>query len=189
MAALREQGERLRGQITTGRREAVERQHALGKRTARERIDALLDEGSFTEVDMYRRHQSQGLRMGDNRPYTDGVVTGSGTIDGRRVFVYAQDFTISGGSLGEAHAAKIHKVMDLAISTGSPVIGLIDSGGARIQEGVAALAGYGGIFQRSVQASGVIPQISVVRGPCAGGAADTVGLADFAVMVRGTAQR
>ncbi|MFC6081808.1 acyl-CoA carboxylase subunit beta [Sphaerisporangium aureirubrum] len=188
MAVLREQGERLRDRITAGRREAVERQHALGKRTARERVDELLDEGSFTEIDMYRRHQAQGLRMGDNRPYTDGVVTGSGTIDGRRVFVYAQDFTISGGSLGEAHAAKIHKVMDLAISTGSPVIGLIDSGGARIQEGVAALAGYGGIFQRSVQASGVIPQISVVLGPCAGGAAYTVGLADFAFMVRDTAQ-
>ncbi|MDH2424471.1 acyl-CoA carboxylase subunit beta [Sphaerisporangium sp. TRM90804] len=188
MATLREERDGLRDSIVAGRRASVDRQHALGKRTARERIDALLDEGSFTEFDMYRRHQAHGMRMEENRPYTDGVVTGSGTIDGRRVFLYAQDFTVMGGSLGAAHASKIHKVMDLAISTGSPLIGLIDSGGARIQEGVVALSGYGGIFQRSVQASGVIPQISVVLGPCAGGAAYTVALADFAFMVRGTAQ-
>ncbi|MFB9252658.1 acyl-CoA carboxylase subunit beta [Sphaerisporangium melleum] len=188
MEALRERHGGLRGGILAGRREGVERQHRLGKGTARERIAMLLDEGSFIELDMYRRHQAHGLRMEENRPHTDGVVAGSGTIDGRRVFVYAQDFTIFGGSLGAAHAAKIHKVMDLAISTGSPLIGLIDSGGARIQEGVVALSGYGGIFQRSVQASGVIPQISVVLGPCAGGAAYTVALADFAFMVRDTAQ-
>nr|WP_248964384.1 acyl-CoA carboxylase subunit beta [Sphaerisporangium perillae] len=188
MEALRERHGGLRDGIVAGRAAAVERQHALGKGTARERIAMLLDEDSFIELDMYRRHQAHGLRMEENRPHTDGVVTGSGTIDGRRVFVYAQDFTIFGGSLGAGHAAKIHKVMDLAISTGSPLIGLIDSGGARIQEGVVALSGYGGIFQRSVQASGVIPQISVVLGPCAGGAAYTVALADFAFMVRDTAQ-
>nr|WP_250562628.1 acyl-CoA carboxylase subunit beta [Sphaerisporangium fuscum] len=188
MGELRERHGELRDGIAAGRPDGVRRQHALGKRTARERIDALLDEGSFIELDMYRRHQAHGMRMEDNRPHTDGVITGSGTIHGRRVFVYAQDFTIFGGSLGAAHAAKIHKVMDLAISTGSPLIGLIDSGGARIQEGVVALSGYGGIFQRSVQASGVIPQISVVLGPCAGGAAYTVALADFAFMVRDTAQ-
>ncbi|WP_203982919.1 acyl-CoA carboxylase subunit beta [Sphaerisporangium rufum] len=188
MRALRDRHHELREDILAGRADGVARQHRLGKRTARERIDALLDEGSFIELDMYRRHQAHGLRMEENRPHTDGVVTGSGTIDGRRVFVYAQDFTIFGGSLGAAHASKIHKVMDLAISTGSPLIGLIDSGGARIQEGVVSLSGYGGIFQRSVQASGVIPQISVVLGPCAGGAAYTVALADFAFMVRDTAQ-
>ena len=188
MGSLRERHTGLRDGIVAGRPQGVERQHALGKHTARERIAMLLDEGSFIELDMYRRHQAHGLRMEDNRPHTDGVVTGSGTIDGRRVFVYAQDFTIFGGSLGAGHASKIHKVMDLAISTGSPIIGLIDSGGARIQEGVVALSGYGGIFQRSVQASGVIPQISVVLGPCAGGAAYTVALADFAFMVRDTAQ-
>ncbi|MBB5630260.1 acetyl-CoA carboxylase carboxyltransferase component [Sphaerisporangium krabiense] len=188
MAALRERRDGLRDRIVAGRPDGVARQHALGKLTARERIDALLDEDSFIELDMYRRHQAHGLRIEENRPHTDGVVTGSGTIHGRRVFVYAQDFTVFGGSLGAAHAAKIHKVMDLAISTGAPLIGLLDSGGARIQEGVVALSGYGGIFQRSVQASGVIPQISVVLGPCAGGAAYTVALADFAFMVRDIAQ-
>ncbi|MGV9773867.1 acyl-CoA carboxylase subunit beta [Streptosporangium sp. NPDC003464] len=188
MRLLREQREELREEVTAGHRQAVDRQHALGKHTARERIDLLLDEGSFTEIDMYRRHQSHGLKIEERRPYTDGVITGSGTIHGRRVFVYAQDFTVFGGSLGEAHASKIHKVMDLAISTGSPFIGLNDSGGARIQEGVMSLNGYGGIFQRSVQASGVIPQISVVLGPCAGGAAYSTALADFTFMVRDTAQ-
>ncbi|MFF5207112.1 acyl-CoA carboxylase subunit beta [Streptosporangium sp. NPDC000396] len=188
MRLLREQRDGLRDGIAAGRREAVDRQHALGKRTARERIDLLLDEGSFIEIDMYRRHQAHGLKIGENRPHTDGVITGSGTIHGRRVFVYAQDFTVFGGSLGEAHASKIQKVMDMAISTGSPFIGLNDSGGARIQEGVMALNGYGGIFQRNVQASGVIPQISVVLGPCAGGAAYSTALADFTFMVRDTAQ-
>ncbi|WP_433241131.1 acyl-CoA carboxylase subunit beta [Streptosporangium sp. CA-135522] len=188
MRLLREQRDGLRDEVTAGRRQAVERQHALGKRTARERIELLLDEGSFTEIDMYRRHQAHGLRIEEQRPHTDGVVTGSGTIHGRRVFVYAQDFTIFGGSLGEAHASKIQKVMDLALATGSPFIGLNDSGGARIQEGVMSLNGYGGIFQRNVQASGVIPQISVVLGPCAGGAAYSTALADFTFMVRDTAQ-
>ncbi|GIH75504.1 acyl-CoA carboxylase subunit beta [Planobispora longispora] len=187
MDALRERHERLRDQIVAGRRNAVERQHGLGKRTARERLELLLDEGSFVEIDMYRKHQAHGLRMEENKPHTDGVVTGAGTIHGRRVFVYAQDFAIFGGSLGEAHAAKIQKVLDLAISTGSPFIGVNDSGGARIQEGVMSLNGYGGIFQRFVQASGVIPLISVVLGPCAGGAAYSAALADFTFMVRDTA--
>src|SRR5687768_4717664 len=188
MSLLRGRRGKLRDEIARGRRAAVDRQHALGKRTARERLDLLLDEGSFVEIDMYRRHQAHGLGMEGQRPHTDGVVTGSGTVHGRRVFVYAQDFTVFGGSLGEAHAAKICKVMDLALATGSPFIGLNDSGGARIQEGVMSLDGYGGIFRRSVQASGVIPQISVVLGPCAGGAAYSTALADFTFMVRDTAQ-
>ncbi|WP_090931048.1 acyl-CoA carboxylase subunit beta [Nonomuraea jiangxiensis] len=186
MRLLREQRDGLRDRILAGRRDAVDRQHALGKHTARERLAMLLDEGSFTEIDMYRQHQAHGLRMEEQRPATDGVITGSGTVHGRRVFVYAQDFTIFGGSLGEAHATKIHKVMDLALATGSPFIGLNDSGGARIQEGVMSLNGYGGIFQRNVQASGVIPQICVVLGPCAGGAAYSAALADFTFMVRDT---
>nr|WP_240687229.1 acyl-CoA carboxylase subunit beta [Amycolatopsis suaedae] len=188
MAALREQRDRLRGEITRGRPEGVRRQHQLGKRTARERLELLLDEGSFTEVEPYRRHRATAFGLGETRPHTDGVVAGSGTIDGRRVFVYAQDFTVFGGSLGEAHAAKIHKVMDLAVATGAPLIGLNDSGGARIQEGVLALHGYGGIFRRQVAASGVIPQISVVLGPCAGGAAYSPALADVTFMVRDTAR-
>ncbi|HEU5160203.1 MAG TPA: acyl-CoA carboxylase subunit beta [Streptosporangiaceae bacterium] len=189
MTILRESHGGLRDQILEGRRDAVERQRRLGKGTARERLDLLLDADSFIEIDMYRRRQAQGLRSGaDNRPYTDGVVAGSGTIHGRRVFVYAQDFTILGGSLGEAHAAKIHKVMDLAIANGAPLIGLNDSGGARIQEGVMALNGYGGIFTRNVQASGVVPQISVILGPCAGGAAYSPALTDFTFMVRDVAQ-
>jgi acetyl-CoA carboxylase carboxyltransferase component len=187
MRLLRQQRDGLRDRIVAGRRDAVERQHTLGKRTARERLALLLDDDSFTETDMYRRRPARGVQTADG-PYTDGVVCGSGTIDGRRVFVYAQDFTIFGGSLGEAQASKIHKVMDLALATGSPLIALNDSGGARIQEGVAALDGYGGIFRRNVAASGVIPQISVVLGPCAGGAAYSPALTDFTFMVRGTAQ-
>ncbi|WP_408608069.1 acyl-CoA carboxylase subunit beta [Actinophytocola xanthii] len=188
MRALRARLDGLREQVLDGRAEAVERQRALGKRTARERLDLLLDEDSFLEVDIYRRHQASGLKVSESRPHTDGVVAGSGTIDGRRVFVYAQDFTIFGGSLGAAHAAKIHKVMDLALNAGAPLIGLNDSGGARIQEGVPALDGYGGIFRRHVAASGIIPQISVILGPCAGGAAYSPALTDFVFMVRETAQ-
>lgn len=188
MNQLREEHERLREEVAEGRPQAVARQRSLGKRTARERLELLLDEGSFLELDMLRRHRAQGLGMERQRPHTDGVIAGSGTIDGRRVFVYAQDFTVFGGSLGEAHALKIQKVMDLALSTGSPFIGLNDSGGARIQEGVMSLNGYGGIFQRNVAASGVIPQINVVLGPCAGGAAYSAALADFTFMVRDTAQ-
>jgi acetyl-CoA carboxylase carboxyltransferase component len=188
MRQLREVQDQLRGQITQSMPEAVARQHGLGKLTARERLELLLDEGSFAELDLFRRHQASGLKLSANRPHTDGVVAGSGLIHGRRVFVYAQDFMIFGGSLGEAHAAKIHKVMDLATSAGAPLIGLNDSGGARIQEGVMALAGYGGIFRRNVRASGVIPQISVLLGPCAGGAAYSPALTDFVFMVRGTGQ-
>jgi acetyl-CoA carboxylase carboxyltransferase component len=188
MPVLRQQRDQLSESIVNGNPDAHGRQHALGKRTARERLDLLLDEDSFTEIDMYRQHQATGMKLSATRPHTDGVVAGSGTIDGRRVFVYAQDFTIFGGSLGVAHASKIHKVMDLAIATGAPLIGLNDSGGARIQEGVMALNGYGGIFRRHVDASGVIPQISVILGPCAGGAAYSPALADFVFMVRDTAQ-
>jgi acetyl-CoA carboxylase carboxyltransferase component len=188
MPLLRQRHEELRAHIADGRLEAVRRQHSLGKLTARERIALLLDDDSFIELEPYRRHQLSGAGLAGNRPYTDGVVTGSGTIDGRRVFVYAQDFTVFGGSLGEAHATKIHKVLDLAVAHGAPVIGLNDSGGARIQEGVLALHGYGGIFRRQVEASGVIPQISVVLGPCAGGAAYSPALADFTFMVRDTSR-
>ncbi|MCG8925455.1 acyl-CoA carboxylase subunit beta [Lentzea sp. CC55] len=188
MRSVLDESDRLRSRIVAGDENAVARQHALGKHTARERLDLLLDPGSFTEIDLYRRHQARGMKISENRPHTDGVIAGSGTIDGRRVFVYAQDFSVFGGSLGEAHASKIHKVMDLAISTGCPLIGLNDSGGARIQEGVMALNAYGGIFRRHVAASGIIPQISVVIGPCAGGAAYSPALTDFTFMVRGTAK-
>ncbi|WP_425426478.1 acyl-CoA carboxylase subunit beta [Amycolatopsis australiensis] len=188
MPLLRKRREELRAHIHEGKLDAVRRQHSLGKLTARERLALLLDEDSFTEIEPYRRHQATGPGLAGNRPHTDGVVAGSGTIDGRRVFVYAQDFTLFGGSLGEAHAAKIHKVLDLAVANGAPVIGLNDSGGARIQEGVLALNGYGGIFRRQVEASGVIPQISVILGPCAGGAAYSPALADFTFMVRDTAR-
>ncbi len=187
MSRVRAQHLELREHIIAGHGAAVDRQHALAKLTARERLSVLLDEGSFSEIGMFRRHQAAGLKLRD-RPHTDGVITGSGTIGGRRVFVYAQDFTIFGGSLGEAHAAKIHRLMDLAIAAGAPLIGLNDSGGARIQEGVTSLHGYGGIFSRNVRASGVIPQISVILGPCAGGAAYSPALTDFTFIVRDTAQ-
>ncbi|XVV01175.1 acyl-CoA carboxylase subunit beta [Actinosynnema sp. CA-248983] len=180
MRSLRDRRDELTSRVALGNRAAVERQHELGKRTARERLELLLDEGSFVEVEMFRR--------GTTGAHTDGVVAGSGTVDGRRIFVYAQDFTISGGSLGAAHAEKIHKVMDLALATGSPIVSVNDSGGARIQEGVMALHGYGGIFRRQVEASGIVPQIAVVLGPCAGGAAYSPALADFTFMVRDTAQ-
>ncbi|GAA1563891.1 acyl-CoA carboxylase subunit beta [Actinomadura kijaniata] len=188
MRGLRARNDELRARVVAGQAEAIERQHGLGKRTARERLELLLDEDSFVELEPFRRHQAHGLGMERKRPHTDGVVVGSGTVHGRRVFVYAQDFTVFGGSLGEAHAAKIHKVMDLALDNGAPLIGLNDSGGARIQEGVMALNGYGGIFHRNVRASGVIPQISVILGPCAGGAAYSPALTDFTFMVRDTAQ-
>ncbi|MGW3959594.1 acyl-CoA carboxylase subunit beta [Amycolatopsis sp. NPDC005003] len=188
MPLLLRRHEELRAHIVDGKLEAVRRQHSLGKLTARERIALLLDDDSFIELEPYRRHQSSGPGLTGNRPHTDGVIAGSGTIDGRRVFVYAQDFTVFGGSLGEAHASKIHKVLDLAVANGAPVIGLNDSGGARIQEGVLALHGYGGIFRRQVEASGVVPQISVILGPCAGGAAYSPALADFTFMVRDTSR-
>lgn len=164
------------------------RQRAKGKLTVWERLDALLDPGSFTEVEGLRRHRATGFGMEGRRPYGDGVVTGWGTIEGRTVFVYAHDFRVFGGSLGEAHAQKIHKIMDMAYDAGAPLIGLNDGAGARIQEGVTGLAGYGGIFQRSVRASGVIPQISVIMGPCAGGASYSPALTDFVFMVRTSSQ-
>jgi acetyl-CoA carboxylase carboxyltransferase component len=167
---------------------ATERQHAKGKLTAYERIDLLLDPGSFHEVEALRRHRATGFGLEDKRPHTDGVVTGWGTVHGRTVFVYAHDFRIFGGALGEAHASKIHKIMDMALAAGAPLVSLNDGAGARIQEGVAALAGYGGIFERNTRASGVIPQLSVMLGPCAGGAAYSPALTDFVLMVRGTAQ-
>ncbi len=166
-------------------RRAVDRQHDLGKLTARERIEALLDKGSFQEMDMLVQHQAQGFGIEDNRPLGDAVITGWGTIDGRTVFVFAEDFTAFGGSLGEVVADKICKVMDLAMDTGAPIIGLKDSGGARIQEGVIALDGYGRIFERNVRASGVIPQVSVVMGPCAGGAVYSPAITDFVYQVEG----
>ncbi|MEW2635796.1 acyl-CoA carboxylase subunit beta [Streptomyces sp. NPDC048389] len=167
---------------------ATERQHAKGKLTAHERIELLLDPGSFNEVETLRRHRATGFGLEHKRPYTDGVITGWGTVHGRTVFVYAHDFRIFGGALGEAHAQKIHKIMDMAMAAGAPLVSLNDGAGARIQEGVSALAGYGGIFQRNTKASGVIPQISVMLGPCAGGAAYSPALTDFVFMVRDIAQ-
>lgn len=165
---------------------AVERQHDAGKLTARERIEVLLDEDSFQEIDPFVRHHETNFGIDDKRPLGDAVVTGWGTIDGRNVFVFAEDFTRFGGSLGEAVADKICKVMDMAMDTGTPIIGLKDSGGARIQEGVLSLNGYGRIFERNVRASGVIPQISVIMGPCAGGAVYSPALTDFVYQVEGT---
>jgi propionyl-CoA carboxylase beta chain len=167
--------------------EAVARQHERGKLSARERIERLLDPGSFVETDMLARHRVTGFGLENRRPYGDGVITGWGTIEGRKVFAYSQDFTIFGGSLGEVVAEKICKIMDLAVATGAPVIGMQDSGGARIQEGASSLAGYGYIFDRNVRASGVIPQISVILGPCAGGAVYSPAITDFIFMSQGTA--
>ncbi|WP_216588917.1 acyl-CoA carboxylase subunit beta [Streptomyces brasiliscabiei] len=167
---------------------ATERQHAKGKLTAHERIALLLDKGSFNEVEPLRRHRASGFGLEDKRPYSDGVVTGWGSVHGRTVFVYAHDFRVFGGALGEAHAQKIHKIQDLAEAAGAPLVSLNDGAGARIQEGVTALAGYGGIFRRNTRCSGVIPQISVMLGPCAGGAAYSPALTDFVFMVRETSQ-
>lgn len=167
---------------------ATAAQRAKGKLTVRERVDLLLDPGSFQEIEPLRRHRATGFGLEDNRPHTDGVVAGWGTVDGRTVFLYAHDFRIFGGALGEAHAEKIHKIMDMAVAAGAPLVSLNDGAGARIQEGVSALAGFGGIFQRNSRASGVIPQISVMLGPCAGGAAYAPALTDFVFMVRGTSQ-
>ena len=170
----------------SGGEAAIARQHERGKLTARERIAKLLDPDSFVETDMLVRHRSHGFGIEDKRPYSDAVVTGWGTIDGRKVFVFAQDFTVFGGSLGEVMGEKICKIMDLALETGAPVIGLNDSGGARIQEGAASLAGYGYIFDRNVRSSGVIPQISAIMGPCAGGAVYSPAMTDFVFMVAET---
>lgn len=167
-----------------GGRRRIEAQHARGKLTARERLELLLDPGSFEETDMFVEHRCADFGMDTQHIPGDGVVTGQGTIDGRLVFVFAQDFTVFGGSLSEAHAEKICKIMDRAMKVGAPVVGLNDSGGARIQEGVASLAGYAEVFQRNVLASGVIPQISVIMGPCAGGAVYSPAMTDFICMVK-----
>ncbi|MFT7310688.1 MAG: propionyl-CoA carboxylase beta chain, partial [Paracoccaceae bacterium] len=159
-------------------------QHAKGKLTARERIELLLDPDSFEEFDMFVAHRCTDFGMEQDRPAGDGVVTGWGTVNGRMVYVFSQDFTVFGGSLSETHAQKICKIMDMAMQNGAPVIGLNDSGGARIQEGVASLAGYAEVFQRNVMASGVVPQISVIMGPCAGGAVYSPAMTDFIFMVR-----
>jgi propionyl-CoA carboxylase beta chain len=177
---------RRREAVHAGSERAVERQHARGKMTARERIDGLLDPGSFTEFDELARHRATDFDMASNRPYGDGVVTGYGTVDGRPVCVFSQDFTVFGGSLGEVYGEKIVKVMDHALKTGCPVIGINDGGGARIQEGVVALGLFAEIFYRNVMASGVIPQISLIMGPCAGGAVYSPAITDFTLMVEGT---
>ncbi|WP_101067379.1 acyl-CoA carboxylase subunit beta [Roseovarius salinarum] len=167
-----------------GGQRRIDSQHDKGKLTARERIDVLLDEGSFEEFDMFKAHRCTDFDMDKNRPYGDGVVTGWGTINGRLVYVFSQDFTVLGGSVSATHAQKICKIMDMAMQNGAPVIGINDSGGARIQEGVDSLAGYGEVFQRNIEASGVIPQISVIMGPCAGGAVYSPAMTDFIFMVK-----
>jgi propionyl-CoA carboxylase beta chain len=169
--------------VHAGSSRAIDKQHAKGKKTARERIEMLLDPGSFAEMDELARHRSTNFGLEETRPYGDGVVTGYGTVDGRQVCVFAQDFTVFGGSLGEVFGEKIVKVMDLAMKIGCPVIGINDSGGARIQEGVVSLGLYGEIFHRNVMASGVVPQISLIMGPCAGGAVYSPAITDFTVMV------
>jgi len=169
--------------VHAGSARAVEKQHAKGKKTARERIDMLLDPGSFTELDELARHRSVNFGIEANRPYGDGVVTGFGTVDGRPVAVFSQDFTVFGGSLGEVYGEKICKVMDLAAKTGCPIVGINDGGGARIQEGVVALGLFAEIFRRNVKASGVVPQISLILGPAAGGAVYSPAITDFTVMV------
>src|SRR6476469_8784797 len=166
--------------------EAADKQHDKGKLTARERLDILMDAGSFVETDPFTVHRSHDFGMDQRKPPGDGIVAGYGTIDGRKVFVASQDFTVFGGSMGEVVAQKVCKVMDLALQTGAPFIQINDSGGARIQEGAASLAGYGYIFERNVRASGVIPQISVIMGPCAGGAVYSPAITDFTFMVKET---
>jgi propionyl-CoA carboxylase beta chain len=183
-ANIAELERRRAGARLGGGQKRIDAQHAKGKLTARERIEVLLDHGSFEEYDMYVEHNCVDFGMNEEHIPGDGVVTGSGTINGRLVFVFSQDFTVYGGALSERHAQKICKVMDMAMKVGAPVIGLNDSGGARIQEGVASLAGYAEVFQRNVNASGVIPQISVIMGPCAGGAVYSPAMTDFIFMVK-----
>ncbi|PSQ21529.1 methylmalonyl-CoA carboxyltransferase, partial [Halobacteriales archaeon QS_9_67_15] len=180
---LRERKERAR---KGGGEDRIEAQHDRGKMTARERIDYFLDDDTFVEIDQLREHRSTDFDMEDKRVPGDGVVTGYGTVDGRTVFVFAHDFTVMGGSLGEAFAQKVCKVMDKAMETGAPIIGLNDSAGARIQEGIDALAGYADIFHRNQLASGVVPQISAIMGPCAGGAVYSPAITDFIFMVEET---
>ncbi|HMF40537.1 MAG TPA: carboxyl transferase domain-containing protein, partial [Polyangia bacterium] len=177
LAALEQQA------AAAGGAERVARQHRAGKLTARERVDLLCDPGSFVEMDRLVTHRCTDFGMADNKVLGDGVVTGYGTVHGRTVFLFAQDFTVFGGSLAEAHAKKICKVMDLAMKAGAPIVGLNDSGGARIQEGVVSLAGYADIFLRNTLASGVVPQLSAVLGPCAGGAVYSPAITDFVFMV------
>ncbi|MFP3991473.1 acyl-CoA carboxylase subunit beta [Streptomyces sp. E11-3] len=180
---------RLKDEVSRGPDPAAtRRQHEKNKLTAHERLELLFDPGTFTEIEPLRRHRATGFGLEDKKPHGDGVVIGWGLVHGRTVFAYAHDFRVFAGALGEAHAAKVHKVMDLAESAGAPLVSLNDGAGARIQEGVTALAGYGGIFRRNVAASGVIPQISVMLGPCAGGAAYSPALTDFVFMVRESAQ-
>jgi len=169
-----------------GGQERIDRQHQEGKLTARERIEMLLDPGSFIELDKFKTHRADDFGMSARKILGDGVITGYGTVEGRQIFVFAQDFTVFGGSLSGAYAEKICKVMDLAVSTGCPVVGLNDSGGARIQEGVVSLAGYAEIFYRNVTSSGVVPQLSAILGPCAGGAVYSPAITDFVVMAKGT---
>jgi propionyl-CoA carboxylase beta chain len=169
-----------------GGQRRIDAQHSKGKLTARERVELLLDENSFEEFDMFVAHRCTDFGMQDNRPAGDGVITGWGTINGRMVYVYSQDFTVFGGSLSETNAQKICKIMDMAMQNGAPVIGINDSGGARIQEGVASLAGYAEVFQRNILASGVVPQISLIMGPCAGGAVYSPAITDFIFMVKDT---
>src|SRR6188472_1984589 len=180
IADLRQRREQA---LHAGSQRSVDRQHEKGKMLARERIEYLLDPDSFHELDMLARHRAHAAGL-EERPYTDGVITGWGTVDGRKVFVFSQDFTVFGGALGEVFAEKIHKLMDLALKVGAPVVGLNDGAGARIQEGVVSLASYGGIFYRNVLSSGVVPQISVILGPCAGGAVYSPAMTDFIFMVR-----
>ena len=185
MQELLEQLEARRAEARLGGgQRRIDAQHAKGKLTARERIEVLLDDGSFEEFDMYVTHRCVDFGMEKQKVAGDGVVTGWGTINGRQVYVFSQDFTVLGGSLSETHAQKICKIMDMAMKNGAPVIGLNDSGGARIQEGVASLAGYADVFKRNVDASGVVPQISVIMGPCAGGAVYSPAMTDFIFMVR-----
>jgi acetyl-CoA carboxylase carboxyltransferase component len=167
-----------------GGADRIEAQHSRGRLTARERIDLLLDKGSFREVDPFVTHRTSDFNLDQQKYLGDSVITGWGTIEGRLVYIFSQDFTVFGGSLGEVHAEKVCKIMDMALKNGAPVIGLNDSGGARIQEGVVSLGGYADIFLRNTLVSGVIPQISVIMGPCAGGAVYSPALTDFIIMVR-----
>ena len=183
---LEDLGRRIDQAVHAASDKAVEKQHAKGKMTARERVEALFDEGSFVELDELARHRSMAFGLEKTRPYGDGVITGYGTVDGRQVCVFSQDFTIFGGSLGEVYGEKITKVMDLAIKTGCPIVGINEGAGARIQEGVVSLGLYGEIFRRNVHASGVIPQISMIMGSCAGGHVYSPAVTDFIVMVDGT---
>src|SRR6187431_2838618 len=179
------EAKRARAKLGGGEKR-IAAQHARGKLTARERIELLLDKGSFEEFDMFVEHRSTDFGMEKSKIPGDGVVTGWGTVNGRTVFVFAKDFTVFGGSLSEAHANKIMKIQDMALKMRAPIVGLFDAGGARIQEGVAALGGYGEVFKRNVIASGVIPQISVIMGPCAGGDVYSPAMTDFTFMVRDT---